>query len=323
MESALISDLEAIAEIEDQWRALAERRGNAFLAPEWYRTWWAHRSGSITPLVVAVRRDDGALAGVMPLIFDQRRRPRMIRFAGSRFGDRFGPVAAEGHEAAVAAASIAALREAGMSRYPLVLNHVDVEGPWWRELSPASANGRSRIVQQRAEQPYIRLEGLDWEGYLASRSSNFRQQIRRRARKLRREHEVVARTATAETLERDLSSFFTLHGLRWAGSSSLERPGARPFLSTFAAAAQRRGWLRLRLLEVDGEAVAAFFGWRLGDTYAYYNSGIRSRLVGDERRPGAARGHDRERLRRGREWSSTCCSGARATSAATRTPAAK
>ncbi|MEK6251714.1 MAG: GNAT family N-acetyltransferase [Actinomycetota bacterium] len=38
--------------------------------------------------------------------------------------------------------------------------------------------------------------------------------------------------------------------------------------------AQQRGWLRLRLLEVDGVAVAGFLGWRLGDSYAFYQSGF-------------------------------------------------
>jgi CelD/BcsL family acetyltransferase involved in cellulose biosynthesis len=42
----------------------------------------------------------------------------------------------------------------------------------------------------------------------------------------------------------------------------------------FAAAALERGWLRLWLLEVDGEPIAAWYGWRLGGRYAYYNSGF-------------------------------------------------
>lgn len=274
MESALVQDLDGIAEIEPQWRALAELRGNAFLTPEWFRSWWENRPAATSPLVVTTRRDDGSLAGVMPLVFDFARRPRMIRFAGSSFGDRFGPAAREGDESDVAVASMAALARAGLGRYPVVLNHVELIKTWWQKLGGASANRRTGIVQQRAQQPYIQLDGLDWEGYLASRSSNFRQQIRRRARKLESGHRVVVRPATSESLEADMSHFFTLHARRWQGQSSLDRPGAKPTLSAFATAAQRRGWLRLRLLEVDGAPVAAFLGWRVGGTFAFYNSGF-------------------------------------------------
>ncbi len=129
-------------------------------------------------------------------------------------------------------------------------------------------------MQQRSEQPYIDLRGLDWEGYLAGRSSSFRKKLRQRERKLTNAHEVLDRTATEETLEADLAQFFVLHERRWEGRSALDAPGGRGFVTEFAAAAQRRGWLRLRLLEVDGTAVAAFLGWRVGDRYTFYQSGF-------------------------------------------------
>jgi CelD/BcsL family acetyltransferase involved in cellulose biosynthesis len=274
MESALITDPAGIGEIEDEWRALAELQGSAFVTPEWFRSWWDHRPASTSPLIATARHEDGSLAGVMPLVFDFARRPRMIRFAGASFGDRFGPVAREGDEGEVAVASMAALQRAELDRYTLVLNHVELESPWWRDLHGASATERAGIVQQRSEQPYIQLDGLDWEGYLASRSSSFRKKIRQRERKLQHQHQVEVRSATPESLQTDLSHFFTLHDRRWQGQSSLDAPGAKQFLNAFAAAAARRGWLRLRLLEVDGTPVAAFLGWRIGDRYAFYQSGF-------------------------------------------------
>jgi CelD/BcsL family acetyltransferase involved in cellulose biosynthesis len=274
LDSALINDPADVAEIEDEWRALAELRGSAFLTPEWFRSWWDHRPAATSALITTARREDGSLAGVMPLVFDFARRPRMIRFAGASFGDRFAPAAQEAEEGAVAAASLAVLARAGLDRYPLVLNHVELGSPWWRELRQASATERAGIVQQRSEQPYIRFDGLDWEGYLASRSSSFRKKIRQRERKLQREHQVEVRSATPQTLQTDLDHFFTLHDRRWQGRSSLDAPGAKQFLSAFAGAAAQRGWLRLRLLEVDGTPVAALLGWRIGDRYAFYNSGF-------------------------------------------------
>jgi CelD/BcsL family acetyltransferase involved in cellulose biosynthesis len=45
-------------------------------------------------------------------------------------------------------------------------------------------------------------------------------------------------------------------------------------LGDFAAAAQARGWLRLRFLEVNGQAVAVLLGWRIGERYAFYSGGF-------------------------------------------------
>ena len=48
----------------------------------------------------------------------------------------------------------------------------------------------------------------------------------------------------------------------------------RAFHRDFAAAALERGWLRLWLVEVEGRAVAAWYGWRLGPVYSYYQAGF-------------------------------------------------
>jgi CelD/BcsL family acetyltransferase involved in cellulose biosynthesis len=212
----------------------------------------------------------------MPMVLDTSRRPRAIRFAGANFGDRFVPAARESDEAEVAAAVMGALQEEGLDRYMLLLDHVDQDRPWWREMQQASSVRRAAIEQQQYDVAYIQLEGLDWEGYLASRSRNFRSQVRRRERALERDHEVKVQSATEATLQGDLLRLFDLHARRWQarGRSSLEASGAKESLSSFAELAQQRGWLRLRLLEVDGVAVAGFLGWRLGDSYAFYQSGF-------------------------------------------------
>jgi CelD/BcsL family acetyltransferase involved in cellulose biosynthesis len=216
------------------------------------------------------------MAGVMPLVLDASSRPRAIRFAGANFGDRFVPAARESDEAEVAAAVMTALQEEGLDRYMLLFDHIDRDRSWWQEMQRASRVRLAGTEQQQFDVSYIRLEGLEWEGYLASRSRNFRSQIRRRERALRRDHQVEVRSATEATLEADLACFFDLHARRWQGRgrSSLEADGAKPSLSRFAELAQQRGWLRLRLLEVDGAAVATFMGWRIGENFAFYQSGF-------------------------------------------------
>jgi CelD/BcsL family acetyltransferase involved in cellulose biosynthesis len=273
MKAELIEDVSRVAAIEGPWRALAESRGNAFVTPEWFRSWADHSPDSVRPLVVAVRRQGGELAGVMPLVHDATRRPRTISFAGAKFGDRFAPAASAEDESEVAAAAMTAIRERSM----LVLDHVDPQARWWRAMEAVADPPRARIEQQQAEAPYIELSGLDWDAYVASRSKNFRSQLRRRERKLFADYEVEIRTPTEASLDEDLSEFFALHALRWQsrqGRSSLEATGAKEQIRSFAAAAQRQGWLRLRLLRVDGTPAAAFLGWRIGPVYSFYQSGF-------------------------------------------------
>lgn len=275
MQAELITDRGAIASLEDEWRELAVLRGNAFITPEWFRAWWDHRPDSIEPLVVAVRDHDGTLAGVVPLVLDCQRRPRAIRFAGATWGDRFGLAARVEQEQQVAAAAMVAIEAEGFDRYMLHLDHVEADAAWWPELERSAAKRLAMAEQQRFQTPRLNLSGFDWDSYLASRSPNFRQQLRRRERRLRDGHDIAIRTATEETLELDLAHLFSLHERRWADrASSLQTPGVVPFLGDLATALLSQGWLRLRLLEADGVPVAGFLGWRIGGTYTFYQSGF-------------------------------------------------
>jgi CelD/BcsL family acetyltransferase involved in cellulose biosynthesis len=277
MRGELITDPARTSEIEEDWRRLAEARGNAFVTPEWFQSWWRQADDSVcSPAIVAVEHRRGGLVGVMPLVVDTSRRPHAIRFAGANLGDRFHPACAVEDETGVARVAMRVLCEEGFEQQLFLLEHVDCEREWWLQMRDASVRRRADHEQQHAEMPLIDLEGLDWDGYLASKSRNFRSQVRRRERALAKEHKLEVRAATRETLERDLATFFDLHSRRWQGrgTSSLHELDAMPLLSDFAAAAERRGWLRLRLLEIDDVPVAAFLGWRLGGTYAFYQSGF-------------------------------------------------
>jgi CelD/BcsL family acetyltransferase involved in cellulose biosynthesis len=114
-----------------------------------------------------------------------------------------------------------------------------------------------------------------FEQLLASRSANFRQQVRRRERKLRREHGLRLRLCDGPArLQEDLDLLFDLHARRWDPEESTafdERRAA--FHREFAALALERGWLRLWVAEADGRPVAALYGWRFGDSECFYQSG--------------------------------------------------
>ena len=263
--------------ITAEWRALAESRGNGFVSPEWFFAWMSHYGSRAKPAVTVTRAADGSLVGLLPLVQERVGPVRAARFAGDNLGDLFHPVAALEDELEVAAAGCAALA-AGLGGSALVFRHVPASANWPEQglrsgYSPAASYRRGVL-------PFIDLDGLSWDQYLGARSRNFRSQVRRKMRGLDRGGEVRFRlTADESEVAADVETLFRLHDERWSGrggsSSSTER--SRAFHREFATAALAAGWLRLWSLEVDGEPVAAWYGWRLGDRYSYYQAGFSSR----------------------------------------------
>jgi CelD/BcsL family acetyltransferase involved in cellulose biosynthesis len=255
-----------MAEVEQAWRRLAESRGNAFVTPEWARAWLDHYGEDAQPALVTAHDEAGELIGVLPLA----RQGGGLRFAGANLGDCFEPAAPPEHEEAVAAAALPA------GWRTLVLDNVEVGAPWARALRDAQPRRVAATRVRQASLPRASLPAT-FDDFLAARSRNFRSQVRRKTKALQEQHGATfRRTERPEQLARDLDAFFRLHHARWdeRGGSSSRGERVRAFHGSFAAAALERGWLRLWLLEVEGQAVAAWYGWRLGRVYSYYQAGF-------------------------------------------------
>jgi GNAT acetyltransferase-like protein len=116
--------------------------------------------------------------------------------------------------------------------------------------------------------------GADDEGPAVN--TNLRAQLGRKLRRLERRGRVTFRTTrAADDLDADLTTLFTLHEQRWRSTPGGSRAfaGRAPFHRQFAADALRRGWLRLRFIEVDGVPVSALYNLRYGDAESNYQAG--------------------------------------------------
>jgi len=272
-----MTGFERVGPIEDEWRRLAVERGNAFLTPEWSRAWFDTAGRDQEPVIVAATRPGGSLAGVMPLSFDPKLRPRALRFAGAPFGDRFGVAAAREDEDELAVAAIAAL-EGADAPSTLLLHRIGVESEWPARMQLASRRRLALLELSRDRLPYARVAGLDWEGYLRGRSQKFRQRIGRGLdRAVEREgiEKRVRQTSAAAELDGDMNALFALHDLRRSDrASSISEHDVRRFLVEFARAALDRSWLRLRILELGRAPAAAYLAWRIGGSYSLYQGGF-------------------------------------------------
>jgi CelD/BcsL family acetyltransferase involved in cellulose biosynthesis len=271
----LATDIGEITALAAEWRVLAERRGNAFLTPEWFLAWLRHCGRGWEPYVAVARTPRGTLRGLLPLVSSKNHGRRELRVCP--IGDRFHPVAVARDEDAVAAAAASAVApDRGLRS--LLLENVDAERGWWRELAKASPAALATVERSETTLPFVELAGISWDEYLAGRSRQLRNQLGRKLRSLRKEHDVrFRRTRRLEEVPADLLTLFRLHDARWAErpeSSALADPEIRTFHLEFASAAFERGWLRLYAMEVDGAPIAALYGWLIGGRWSYYQAGF-------------------------------------------------
>lgn len=262
-----LDPLDDLAAARAEWDALAQRCGNVFSTWEWADAWWRHLGGGGRLLAFVCRREDGSAAAILPLCV--RRGPLGFRLAGwigAGPADELGPVCApEDRELAARGLREAIARTRGQWD-ALLLDGLPADENWPSRL------GAPRI--HRMPSPVITFPDGGWDAYLAQRSSNFRGQVRRRERRLGREHELSFRLADEPAaVTPALEEVMRLHDLRWQDESAAFAGARRPFHHDFAARAQARGWLRLWLLELDGRTVAGWYGFRFGGQEWFYQSG--------------------------------------------------
>lgn len=250
----------------DEWSELAERSENVFATWEWATAWWRHFGEDSEPVLLRCTLADGGLA-IAPLCSSRRGPLRILRFIGYGPGDMLGPVC----DPADREAAGAALREALVE---------GAAGPWHvllAERLPVGALGEAlegRRLQREAS-PELAIGGRSWEDFLASRSRNMKEKLRRNTRKLEKQHQLSFRLCEdPDRLGDDLDTLIRLHRARWGeGEGAFERKAVVAFHHDFAAAALGRGWLRLWTMEVDGEPAAAWYGFRFGKVESFYQSG--------------------------------------------------
>ncbi len=273
----VVTQDEALSAIVPEWSKLAEGLGNAFVSPDWFFAWLRHYGETADPYVTVLRRADGSVHSLFPFVRSRGRRRPTLAFAGANLGDYFEPVAPAGEAELAAVGASHALAGRRDEWGAIVLHNVDAEASWPEALRSAGGARLAEVTHPQEVLPYIALDGLSWDGYLAGRSRNFRGQVNRKLRRLADEHEVSFRfTEDPARLEDDMAVFFSFHDRRWddRGGSSVASERARAFHVDFAATALRSGALRLWFLEVDGNPVAAWYGWTYGGRYSYYLAGF-------------------------------------------------
>lgn len=124
-----------------------------------------------------------------------------------------------------------------------------------------------------------------WESYVKQLSAKERGKLGIRTRRLEKLYDVrYRRCSQMRELDGDLESLFRLHQLRWQAdgrAGSFRSPARRRFYCDLASLLLSRNQLQFWLLELDGKAVAAQFGFRFGHTVYSLQEGFDPALAKD------------------------------------------
>ena len=155
--------------------------------------------------------------------------------------------------------------------------------------------------------PYLDLPAT-WDDYLATLSSSRRQLIRRKERKLQREHAGVVTDYAPDRVDDGWARLRALHEDRWDGGGALGAPLVDGLLRGFLTDLAARGELWLTTFDLDGAPAAAWCGFAWRDTVYFYQSGrdpkwdresVGSVLMGSMIRRAIQRGYKRFDFLRG------------------------
>jgi CelD/BcsL family acetyltransferase involved in cellulose biosynthesis len=282
-----IDDVGGFEALRGEWDRLlsATEGGTVFQSWEWAFSWWQAFGRDKQLRVLAVRDGRSSLVALWPLYRCQARclgfRLSALRLLGTGHG--LGPdymgclVSPEGASAAVPALTDW-LEENRREWDVLRLNEVRADAPWAGQLMSESAGrGWPACAVRRARCFYVELPD-SWQAYCDLLPGHVRRSYRRRMRNLERFHPYYFRWENEEGLSGALARLGELHRGRWGeqadGHSAFSTPGYIRFHELLAPRAQKRGWLGLYCLSVNGEIISMLYTFEHDRIVYAYQSGI-------------------------------------------------
>lgn len=274
----LVTDLASLEALQSEWDAIAVAREAPLMAPSVVLSWWRHLAPSgAMPRSVAVR-EAGRLIGVAPFYVRTGASRIDYRLPGIELAARLTPLALPGHDQEVAAATAQTLATAVPTPDLIALEGAPLASTWAAALRD-NWPSRTRPLMRRYlvhGAPTISLGHPSYEDWLATKSANFRSQMRRAQRDFLAAGGTV-RVSGHERMPADLDVFFRLHAARWrdrADSSIVRyRSALLGMLQEIASGDPAGQRLRLWVLETDGEPISTQLFIAAGGEVAYVNGG--------------------------------------------------
>lgn len=268
--------LDEVEKLRPDWEdLLAEFSGaTTFSTWEWMAPWWRAFGSGCELRILAFFDASAKLVGLAPLAISRRRvahflKLRVVCLLGDGSGDSDNldfPVRA-GWEEPVGAALLAFLKKESKQWDFCEFNTMPSDSPVARCVAKLLAEyGWTTYEDQRVCSAICLPE--TWEGYLKQLTSKERGKIAYRKNRLKRKYRTRFYCCeTKSEISACLDVLFTLHRKRWqllGHQGSFELTARRKFYYELAGLLVQKGELEFWLLELDGQSVAAQFGFRYG-----------------------------------------------------------
>jgi CelD/BcsL family acetyltransferase involved in cellulose biosynthesis len=277
-----VSSLSAFTSLQEDWgELLASSHSDClFLTWEWIHTWWTHLAEDRVLSLLTVRRG-GELIGLGPFCLRPRclrqGRPfQQIEFLGS------GQVGSDYLDVIARANCEADVREALAAHFtkrPTLLKWTQLKSFGSSAAGVAadlSRQGWTAVEAKTNACPFISLNNLSWDSYIAGLGATHRYDFRRKWSRLHRDH--IVRFEQVETQQRCHEAIELLieqHNTRWrgrGGSDAFHTTALITFHREFAQIALKRGWLRLYVLWLNEKPAAHLYGFRYRNVFYFYQS---------------------------------------------------
>jgi CelD/BcsL family acetyltransferase involved in cellulose biosynthesis len=283
LDTELIVDPAKLRELTPEWEELVEVGGPPMAHPAWMLGWLEHLTAPGAAARVVAIREHGQLVGLAPFFVDLDLGGRVdYRLFGS--STRVSPLSRPGREWDAARGVMEVLAQASPRPDTLVLESAPLASHWPMALREGWL-GRTRPIMRQyfvQSSPTISLEDDSFETWLAGKSSKFRQEMRLHRRQL----DAAGgswRMCTQQTLREDIATFMRLHTMRWEGrgQSSIVTYGERmtAMLEAVGRASGASDPLRIWIVEIDGEAIAAQLCAAAGGEVLFINGGWDERFA--------------------------------------------
>lgn len=186
METKIIEDISAFAQLEPFWNELVARSAvsTCHSTFEWLFTWWGH-FGEGRHLLVLVAYEHGLPMGLAPLyVGNGTTESRDLHFLGQGLSD-YADFIAPRDRPDVIEALISALLELHQTWDGMDLEEVPSASPSKRCLDAAVDGGRVAASWQKTVQcPYLPIEST-WETFYAAMGKGFRHEVRNKLNRAR------------------------------------------------------------------------------------------------------------------------------------------
>jgi len=251
-----------------------------FATPEWNRLWWEEFKGDKDLLLLTMKRE-GKVVAIVPLYRKVEDGEQVLRFVGGiDLSDYLGPICSLDDREDVADTLASWLVETETEWDVFDAHNMPVPFGFAEFLFDRADRLGLELKLEQEETAALLPLPPSWEEYLAGLGSKERHELKRKRKRLAGDFpDARVRTATEESLDRDLKVFVEMH----RGTEGLKGHFMRPEIATFferiAHSFMPLGWLRLDMFEIGDRALASTFSFAYNNNLYLYNSAYEPELA--------------------------------------------